>query len=222
MSLTVDQIEQCLPAHLKTFATQELVDRINNAVSDPLIAEQIQGNYVSYTSVLKEGKFKIDDYLNAIMYVSYKLMGMTNQDAWARTFPQRYQALLASGNGSAKDISPHVHAYNKGKLVNLIMEQTLVPSWVLNQHLYQKALNVQADLMVNAVSEMVRTTAANSILTQLAKPKDAGPLVNIDMRESSGMNELKELLGQVASKQVEMVAKGVSIKALAADKIVEM
>lgn len=51
------------------------------------------------------------------------------------------------------------------------------------QHIYQKAINVQADLMSNANSEMVRMQAANSILTHLAKPKEVGPLINLDLRE---------------------------------------
>lgn len=220
--LTLQQVEQALPPHLKSAATQAMVDRINNAVADPILAEQIRDNYVSYTSVLKEGKFKLDDYLHAVKYVSYKLLNKSNHEAWCLTFPQRHAELMAKGKGSTNEVSPHVHAYSRGKLVNLIMEQTIIPSWVLNQHMYQEALNTQADLMINAKSEMVRSTAASAILAALAKPKEVGPLVNIDMRESSGMNELKALLGQVAAKQVEMVEKGVAFKTLAQDKIVEM
>ena len=221
MNLTVDIVEKALPPNLKTAATQSLVDQINNIVSDPLIAEQVKNNFISYTTVLKEGKFKTEDYLHAVTYVSFKLMSMSNQDAYFRTFPQRHAALVAKGTTS-KDIAAYVSAYNRGKLVNLILEQTLVPSWVLNQDLYQKALNAQADLMMNAQSEMVRTTAANSILTHLQKPKEAGPLINFDMRETSGMNELKDMLTALAHKQREAIQGGnLTTQDIADQKLIE-
>lgn len=221
MTLTVEQVEKALPANLKHAANQQLTDQINNIVADPLIAEQVRNNFISYTSVLREGKFKTVDYLHAVTYVSFKLMGLSNQDAYFRTFPQRHAALVARGT-SSKDIAAYVSAYNRGKLVNLILEQTLVPTWVLNQDLYQKALNTQADLMMNAHSEMVRTTAANSILTHLTKPKEAGPLINLDMRESSGLNELKDMLRTLAERQREAIqGGGLTAKEIAEQKVIE-
>lgn len=220
-ALTVSQVEKALPANLKGAATQSLVDQINNIVTDPLVAEQVRNNFISYTAVLKEGKFKTEDYLHAVTYVSFKLMGLSNQDAYFKTFPQRHAALVAKGTTS-KDIAAYVSAYNRGKLVNLILEQTLVPTWVLNQDLYQRAINTQADLMINAQSEMVRTTAANSILTHLAKPKEAGPLINLDMRETSGMNELKDMLTALAMKQREAIqGGGLTTKDIADQKIID-
>lgn len=221
MTLTVEQVERALPANLKNAATQSFTDQINNIIGDPLVAEQVRNNFVSYTSVLRDGKFKTEDYLHAVVYVSHKLMGMTNQDAYFKTFPARHAALMAKGT-SSKDIAAYVSAYNRGKLVNLILEQTLVPTWVLNQDLYQKAINTQADLMINAQSEMVRTTAANSILTHLAKPKESGPLINVDLRENSGMTELKELLMSVAERQRKAIEAGhLSTVEVAAQPIIE-
>lgn len=220
MDLTVDQVAKALPPNLKGAATQSLTDQINNAVSDPVVAEQIRNNFISYTSVLQEGRFKTEDYLNAVVYVSHKLMGLSNQEAYFKTFPHRHAALVAKGT-SNKDIAAYVAAYNRGKLVNLILEQTLVPTWVLNQDLYQKALNTQAELMTHAQSEMVRTTAANSILTHLAKPKEAGPLINLDMRDSSGMSELKDTLKSLAAKQLELIGNGVPTKSIAEHDIIE-
>lgn len=212
--LTLQQVAHALPANLKNNVTQQLVDNINNCVADPIMAEAIKDNFLSYTQVLSEGKFKTEDYLSAVMYVSFKLMGMTNQDAYARTFPARYRTLLNNGT-SAKDISSYVSMYNKGRLVNLILEKSLIPTWVLNQHIYQKAINVQADLMSNANSEMVRMQAANSILIHLTKPKEVGPLINLDLRENSGINELKATLAQLAQQQRDMISNGTSTKQIA-------
>lgn len=220
MTLTIDQVQRALPANLKNAVSQQLVDNINNIAADPLEAEHIRENFISYTRVLADGKFKTEDYVHAVTYVSYKLMGHTNQDAYFKTFPQRHAALVARG-ATSKDIAAYVSAYNKGKLVNLILEQTLVPTWVLNQDVYQKAINVQADLMMHAQSEKVRSDAANSILTHLAKPKEAGPLINIDMRENSGMNELRDALAKMARQQQELIKGGVTTKEIAEQVIIE-
>lgn len=219
--LTKEQVERSLPANLKSAATQPLTDLLNNIAADPLVAEQVRNNFISYTSVLKEGKFKAEDYVHAVAYVSYKLMGYNNQDAYFRTFPQRHANLVARGT-TPKDISAYVSAYHKGKLVNLIMEQSLVPSWVLNQDLYQKALNVQADLMVNAKSELVQQQAANSILLHLAKPKESANFqLNLDVKDSSGMNEMRKALTDMALQQQQLVAAGMTAKEIAASTIIE-
>lgn len=218
--LTLAEVEKAVPANLKNMISQAFVDQINNIAADPELAETIRNNFVSFTSVMKDGKFKIEDYLNAVTYVSFKLMGYTNQDAYCRTFPARYQALVARG-ALSKDISAYVSAYNKNKLVNLIYEQTAIPTWVLNQDLYQRAINVQADLMTTAMSEKVRTEAANSLLTHLKKP-DKDFQISLDVKENSGITELKNALRDMALAQGSAVASGVPIKQIANSPIIEL
>jgi hypothetical protein len=219
--LDIAQVEKALPATLRGAATQSLVDTINQISADPLVAEVIRDNFISYAHVLRDGKFKTEDYVHAVAYVSYKLMGNSNQDAYFKTFPQRYSTLVSRG-ATPKDISAYVAAYNKGKLVNLILEQTLVPVWILNQDVYQKAINTQAHLMVNAQSELVRTNAANSILTHLAKPKEVAGKLTIAMEETNGMKELTDLMRQLAQKQLGAIERGVTAKEIAAQRIIEV
>lgn len=218
--ITVDQVARALPANLKSAATQAFADQLNNLQQDPEIADAIRQNFLSYTKVLQEGRFKAEDYLNAVMFVSFKLMGYSNQDAYAKTFPQRYAALVAKG-ADLQTISAYVSMYAKGKLVNLILEQSLVPTWVLNQDVYQDAINTLAREMKTAKSEMVRVTAANSILQHLKKPEAVGPLINIDARDTSAVSELKGLLGDLAKQQLEAIHKGTPTKEIAAQRIIE-
>lgn len=219
--LSKDQVAAALPVNLKSAATQALTDKINAIAADPAVAEQIRENFISYTSVLNEGRFKTEQYLNAVAYVTHKLLGKSNQDAYAAAFPKRYQDLVAKGT-SAKDIAAYVSAYNKGKLVNLILEQTLVPSWILNQHVFQEAINVQADLMKNANSEKVRSDAANSILTHLAKPKEAVSPVTLNVNTGqSAMDELKDRLADMAEMQRDLIKAGVDTREIAGQKLIE-
>jgi len=206
--LTKEDVQNALPANLKSAATQALADHINNICNDPIVAEEVRNNFISYAYVLKEGKFKTEDYLSAVMYVSHKLMGMTNQDAYFKTFPNRHANFMANGT-SSKDISSYVSAYHKGKLVNLIMEQVLTPTWVLNQELFQKAVNTQAEIMLDPdVSAKVRSDAANSLMTHLKKPETKAAEIKIDLNESSGMNEMREALTNMAKLQQDMLANG--------------
>ncbi|ALA45542.1 hypothetical protein KMC57_gp43 [Achromobacter phage vB_AxyP_19-32_Axy24] len=217
--LTKQEIIQALPPNLKSAVTDQFVDMVNDITQDQQAAEYIRENFITYTMVLKEGRFKTEDYLNAVAYVSYKHMGLSNKEAFFKTFPQRQVALVAKGT-SEKDIAAHVAGYHKGKLVNLIMEKSLVPTWVAYQDVYHKAIAVQADLMQNAQSEKVRSDAANSILTHLAKPKEAAAVVNVDLRENSGMKELVATLTQLAGAQRQAISDGTDAKVISGASLI--
>ena len=148
-------------------------------------------------------------------------MGATNIDAFIKTFPNRYQRFLTNGV-SQKDIASYITAYNKSKLVNLILEQSLIPSWVLNQDLYQKAINVQADLMINANSEKVRSDAANSLLNHLKPPEVQKVELNIGLKKDSVLQDLKETLFELALQQQKALeANVVPIKDITEQKILK-
>jgi hypothetical protein len=221
-TFTVELLQKTLPSNLRTSATQGLVDMLNNVSNNQQEAELIRENFLGYTAVLSEGKYKTEDYLNAVKYVSFKLMKCSNEEAYVKTFPQRYQRMVKDGV-KPKDIGAYVYAYSKNKLVNRIMEQTMVPSWVLNQDIFQEAINTQASLMRDPdVSPKVRSDAANSLLTHLAKPKEAGPLINLDMRDTSGMKEMKELLVRMAQQQQGLIKDGVTAKDIAGAVIIDV
>lgn len=218
--LTTQQVALAIPSKLKLSVSQDLVDKLNNISADTLHCETIRENFFSYTKVLNDGKYKIEDYMNAVAYVSYKLMGYTNHDSYFRTFPDRHAALVAKG-ATAKDISSYVSAYNKNKLVNAILEQSLVPIWVLNQDAVQKAINTQVEIMTDeTLNATARTAAANSLLTHLVKPKEAAQIqLNINTEESSGMKELKGALIDLAAQQRQLIQAGATAKDIAGSKL---
>ena len=205
--LTLDQFQLALPDKVKKSINQELIDQINNTLSDPEMFESYRDNLISYTKVMADGKFKVTQYIDAVRYVSFKLMGCTNIEAYTKTFPDKYQRFIQQGV-QAKDIASYVTAYNKSKLVNLIFEQTLIPSHVLNQDLYQRALNVQADLMMNAKSEKVRCDAANSLLTQLKAPEVKKVELDIGVKEDSSIAALRAATLELARQQRLMMESG--------------
>lgn len=207
MSLTVEQFTAALPAQFRGNVNQEVIDGVNTLLNDPNLAEQYRDNLVGYTHVLKDGKFKIEAYAYAVKYVTQKMMGKTNLDAYIATFPQKYQDFVARGV-SQKDIASYISAYNKGKLVNLILEQTLIPIWVGNQDVFQQAINVQADLMLNASSEKVRSDAANSLLTHLKQPEKTKVTLDLSEQATDTMQELRRQTQALVEQQRQLIAQG--------------
>lgn len=219
--VTVEQLRDALPDSLKKSVSQEVIDNINKTLNDPDMYETYRDNLLNYTSVMQEGRFRVNDYVNAVKYVSNKLLGYSNLESYIRTFPDRYQNWLAR-KMPQKDMAAHVAGYNKSKLVNLIYEQTQIPTWVLNQDLFQKALNVQADLMLNAKSEMVRTNAANSLLNHLKPPQTQKVELDIGVKESSAIDALrKSTMEYVAAQRQAIQAGAITAKEAAESKVIE-
>lgn len=214
MSITAEEVQSALPTKIRTEVAAKLANDLNQISADPLHAKHIRENFVTYGSVLKAGKFKMTDYLNAVKYVSFKIMGYTNVESYQRTFPQRY-TLLTTRGASEKDISAYVAAYNKTKLVNLILEQSLISPWILNQDAFQEAINTQVKLMQTAKSEMVKSNAANSILTHLKPPEAQEVQLTVDIPEDAAINKLKASLTQLAEQQRQMIQDGTPTKEIA-------
>ena len=74
--------------------------------------------------------------------------------------------------------------------------------------------------MRTARSEKVQAMAADSLLKHLARPeaKDA-PMINIDLRQGSGLDELKDAISSLARKQKELIEQGVATKEIAEQKL---
>lgn len=206
--MTAEQFKQALPAQIKQSVNQELIDTINASLADPEAMEIYKENLLSFTSVLQQGKFKLSSYLNAVRYVGFKIMGSTNIDAYIKTFPDKYQNFLINGV-SEKDIASYCTAFNKSKLVNLIFEQALIPTHILNAPLFQKALNVQAQLMTDPdVSPKVRSDAANSLLTHLKPPEVRKVELDIGMKEDNTIRTLRETSLELIEQQKKLLAAG--------------
>ena len=221
-ALTVDQFKAALPDKVRKSINQELIDQINTTLADPDMYEHYRDNLLSYTRVMSDGRFKVSEYVNAVKYVSHKLMGRTNIESYSLTFPEKIDRFTTQGV-AAKDIASYVTAYNKSKLVNLIFEQTLIPSYVLNQDLYQKALNVQADLMITARSEKVRSDAAAHLMNALKMPEVTKVELDVSVKEDSSISALRAATLALAAQQRQMMQAGlVNAQQVAHSKVVDV
>lgn len=204
--LTKEEIIGALPPAVASGVSDTLVNELNSIITDPDFRETFRDNMISYNRVLSEGKFKLSSYMNAVMYVSYKLMGYNNMDAYERTFQAKFQQWMIQGK-SSQTISAHVAMYNKSKLVNLVYAQSVIPTHVLNQDKFQEAINHQYHLMKNAASEKVQSDAANSLLIHLKPPEEKQINLNIGLEETDSIRELKNTINELAQIQVSNIAQ---------------
>ena len=219
--LTKDEIIQALPPAVQGGVSDTLVNELNAIITDPDFRETFRENMISYNRVLAEGKFKLSSYMNAVMYVSYKLMGYNNMDAYSLTFPQKFQQWVVSGK-SNQTMSAHIAMYNKSKLVNLVYAQAVIPTHVLNQDKFQEAINRQYWLMNNAQSEKVQSDAANSLMIHLKPPEEKQINLNIGIEETDSIKDLKAAVFALAQQQNQAIElRTVTAGEIAASRIID-
>lgn len=219
--LSKQELIEALPASVQAGVSDTLVNELNLIITDPDFREVFRDNMISYNRVLSEGKFKLSSYMNAVMYVSYKIMGYNNMDAYAKTFPAKFNAWMQLGK-TAQTISAHVAMYNKSKLVNLVYAQAVIPTHVLNQDKFQEAINHQYFLMKNAASEKVQSDAANSLMIHLKPPEEKQVNLNIGLEETDSIKELKATIFELAGMQTKGIeSKTWTAGQMAAARIIE-
>jgi hypothetical protein len=205
--ITIDELKMALPERMKKSINPALAAHITATLSDPDMYEAYRENLISYASVMADGRFKMENYISAIKYCSHKLMDKTNIDAFSATFPKKIQDWVTRGVAS-KDIASYVSAYAKSKLVIGILTQSMIPCSILNQDLYQKALNVQDVLMRTAISEKVRSDAANSLLTHLRPPEVQKLELDIGLKPDSSITALRTSMLEFVAEQRAAIEKG--------------
>ena len=220
-NLSIDQFKRCLPSNLKGNVTDSIVERFNEVLNDPIAREAIADNLLGFTNVISQGKFKLESYLYAVKYVTYKAMGDTNIQAYRKTFPQRVQDLIDKGVPD-KDINSMVSAYNKSKLVTLLFEAMMIPTYILNQDVFQEAINVQRKLMLDpTVKPLVRCQAAKALMDTLKPPEVKQMELAVSVKETDTVTELRKATTELARAQIDALRKGGSLEAILNSKIVQ-
>ena len=219
--LALESVRKLVPKNQRTLITQEFLDKLEASVNDSLVAEQFKENFVTYLNVLSKGKYKMEDYINAVKYVSFKLLGYSNIKAYIATFPERYERLKTEGQ---TQIEAFVSMYNKNKLVMQIYEQTIVPSYVLNAPMHQQALNTLAAMIVDDdVRGMTKVKACEAILQYTKQPDVVKGELTIGIEQSDTINDLREITENLADTYRMMLEKkGMRLKDVAEANIIDI
>lgn len=207
MKLTKEMIQAGLPdKHAKSVNTY-VVDHINKLMTDPDERKYFQENLINYNTVLQEGRYKINDYISATLYVSFKMMNYSNIDAFARTFPDRMKRYAAE-NKTIEEIHNFVSGYNRTKLVTSILQKAKTPTWILNQDVHQEAINTLADIMRNPrANDMARVKAASDLMTYLTPPEESAIKLEIGI-EGTFLDNMQKAMRDLAVEQQAQIAAG--------------
>ncbi len=221
--LTKQQVMEALGRD-KTTITDQLIETINMIILDePEVGHLVRENFLTYGKVLQNGKYSMDTYLNAIKFVSYKLMNMTNAEAYMHTYPERYEKLEKRYVGVEgltqeefeKKVSSYVYAVAKSQLVVTILSQVQIPTKLLNMGLLQEAINVEASLMRSARSEIVREKAANTLIQYLGQEEENKIQIDAGYKKDDIIEQYEVAMKRMVEEQLDQIHKGADVKQIA-------
>ena len=205
--LTVDEIREVVPKQHRSKVSQDFVDTINTMIKDPQMAEVYQKNIITYASVLQDGRFKLVDYFNAVLFVSYKMMGLSSMAAYQKVFPDKCKDMVAR-NVSAKDMQAYASTFNKNKLVTLIYEQTLIPDHIMYASVRHRAIAAQANLL-NSQNEYIVQKAADSLMNHLKAPENSKISIEMSTQDTGVISDLSSALNSLVRQQSQAISAGV-------------
>jgi hypothetical protein len=206
--LTVDLVKASVPKNQKSSITSQLVDKLNSMNEDPKLLGSFEENILGYSEVLKSGKYKVEDYVNAVRFVSYKLIGKSDIDAYMAVFPHRYQKLVDTGV-SRSEMGPYVSAYNSNKLVVQILEQTLVPAHIIKAPMHFQAINELMKIGLDGRSEMARVQALGKVADLTKAPETQKIELDIGVKQVDEIAELREVTQRLAQQSKLAIESGV-------------
>ena len=218
--LTLDLLTQVVPTKIRSMITEDLVDELNSWTDNPILQEAFKENMITYTGVLQDGKYKVTDYINAVKFVSLKLLEFSDFDAYCSVFPERV-AILRAKDIDDDGIRPYASAYKKNKLVVSIFQQTIIPTYVLNAPLHQEALNKLAVLMNNSRSDLVKVKAAEAILAYTKMPETKKIELDLGVNTIDVMSELKKATEVLAEQQRHSLENGTPLQSIAESRIID-
>jgi hypothetical protein len=220
--MTEQEFKRCLPAALKGSMDDSVREQFNKCLEDPYTRDIMGQNLIGYTSVLQQGKFKLSSYISAVRYCTYKSMCDTNIMAYKKTFPERFTE-FEDKDLPMNQINSYVTAYNKSKLVSLVYQALAIPTSILNQDVFQEAINVQRSLMLDPkVSPMVRCQSAKALMDCL-KPEEVKQMeLSVSVKESDTVEELRKTTNELAKAQLKALQNGADLTALLNAEIVEV
>lgn len=220
MKLSKEDFVTALPSNVTKGVNSAVVDYVNEALADQDTRERFKENLFNYNKILSEGKYKVSDYISAVMYISFKSMNYTNIEAFERAFPDKMARYTREGK-TMDQIHNFVSAYNRTKLVVALTAQAIIPTHILNQDLYQESINVNAKLMRNASREDVRQRAAEFLATHLAPPVDNKVKLDIGVSEDF-LSELRNATDRLVDGQLADIRSGRTTAAqIARTRIIE-
>lgn len=213
------KVEKISPETIKMLYPVKLsatvLDRYTNLMNECIdsigegMEEFVKENIVGFLDIMKERNTNsIEEYLNAVKFITYKQAGDTNVKAYAKVFPDKIKRMAQEKIPQAY-LGNYAGIYAKSKLVTKMQAMLMLPSHIMYQDVFHNAVKVQAEIMNDPdVSPKVRSDAANSLMTHLKQPEIKQMELQIGTKNEGAIAELTEALNALSGKQRELILEG--------------
>ena len=189
------KVKDCLPSKFAEIVGDELIDKIDALIlQDSEIKDTIFENLIDFKEIAMGGGIKVDSFVNATLYVSYYLLGKTKTDSFTKVYPGRIDRFNKEGK-SIGTINNIIGGYHRSKLVQTMLGQCQMPSYVMFRNVFFKAVKIQVEIMEDDnVSATVRQKAACSLMGHLKEPEIQKVELDVNHKSDDGVDIIKELL----------------------------
>jgi len=100
-------VQEVLPEKLQEHFKEVHAEVLEEAMQDGWASDTIVRNALGCTGLFLLGTFTMTSYVNAVVYVSYRSLGLSGTEAYKKTFPVRTKKLIATD----KDVTAYSGAY---------------------------------------------------------------------------------------------------------------
>ena len=213
-----EQLKRFLPKNKQHLATDAIAELLQNPLDSSNIQEFITENFINYTDLLKDSSaFGLKEYINAVRFASHRMLGDTWLECYKKTFPDRYDAHLAEGK-SLDALRARADGFSRTKLVQSILSRGYIAPYILNQPLFQQALNTAANIMLDEdISPIARVQAAKCVLEYTKAPEVQKIQMDIGVKASDELTQLEETMNKFA----DMVYNGIQSNKISAKEAIE-
>lgn len=194
-----EQLQRLLPRNKKHLANDSVLALLRDPLDSSNIQEFISDNFINYTDLLKDSTtYGLKDYINAVKFASHRMLGSTWLECYKKTFPDRYDEHLAEGK-TLDALRARADGFSRTKLVQSILERGYIAPYLLNQPLFQEALNTAAKIMLDdSVGAMARVNAAKTVLEYTKAPEVQKLQMEVGIKASDELSQLEDTMNKLA------------------------
>lgn len=215
--LTVEKLKKFIPRGCHPTVNEDIVDMLNRMEDDcGLPQEYMEEKVLSSLHMLKgRSGVGIEKLTNALKYCNLK-QNMSNEQAWAIVFPEKYERLISEG----KQVDNHVSMFNRSDLVLDIDKSMLLAASIQYMPENRMAMERLVGLMNGKganegekAGPMVQYNAAKTIYEMTVMPEDNNINLKIGMDEEtkSVQQNLADQLAKMSSVQMKRIEAGEDI-----------
>lgn len=196
-------------------ARREMMDRVNQIIQseNPTYAEYFRNIWVDSLDLMSSSNnnsktYSYKELANACLFMTYRMAGDTKIKAYCKVFPERFERLKNEGENNSR-LYDYAELYSRNKICTEIAAKISIPTHILYQDAFHKAMRVSVDIMMDEkVSPKVRVEAAANIMNHTKIPEIKKAELDISIRETDDLQQLKQTLAELSSKQHQMIIDG--------------